>query len=94
MQRIDWVFLLACLFAGPVDILLSIPNWHLESNPIALWLGPVLLSLVKVVAISTALYLWYRTDINEHPVGKACAGFLCLLYSAVVIGNVYVLVVA
>lgn len=91
MQRIDWVFISACLLAAPVDILISVPNWHLESNPIALWLGPVLLSTVKVVTVGIGIWLWIRTDVKETTTGKACAGFLFALYSAVFVGNLYVL---
>lgn len=91
MQRIDWVFGIACLLAGPIDLLLSVPNWHLESNPVALWLGPWLLTIVKVVVISSGIYLWLRSDVSNHPVGQACAVSLCALYTFVCLSNAVVL---
>jgi hypothetical protein len=91
MDRIDYVFILAMCFAGPIDTLMTLPNWHLEGNPVVLSLGPLGLVAVKTVAILGAILVWIHTDIDEHPVGKLCAWFLCSLYGLVVVTNAIVL---
>lgn len=91
MERTDYVFLSAIVLAGPVDVAMTLPNWHLEGNPVVLSLGPLGLVAVKSVAILGAILVWYRTDMNDHPVGKLCAWFLCSLYGLVVVTNSIVL---
>jgi hypothetical protein len=89
MNRVLWA---TVILAGPVDILLTLSNWHHEGNPVVLALGPVGMVAVKVVALGALVLLWRETDVRESFTARVCLWALCYLYAAVAVTNVAVLV--
>jgi len=87
-DRLLWATL---FLAGPVDVALTLPNWHHESNPVVLALGPWGMVTVKAVALGALVLLWQRTTISEHRLASGCLYGLCGLYAVVAVTNLYVL---
>jgi hypothetical protein len=87
-NRLLWA---TVILAGPVDIALTLPNWHHESNPVVLALGPWGMVAVKAVALAAMVLLWKRTSISENRVARACLCFLFALYAVVAVTNLWVL---
>jgi len=77
-----------------VDGVMTLPNWHLESNPVVLELGPAGMLATKLIVGSLLLltwFLWVRKGEYRRQVAYllyALAG----LYAVVVVSNVAVLV--
>jgi len=88
VSRVLWA---TVILAGPVDIALTLANWHHEGNPVVLALGPWGMVTVKAVALAAMALLWKRTAISEQRVARACLWVLCALYAVVAVTNLYVL---
>lgn len=89
----DYAALLAvelCLFDG----LITLPFWHLEGNPFVLTLGASGMLLVKLVAVSGLLGLWFRwPGVKKSRLARGCVWFVCALYVVVVVTNAVVMFV-
>lgn len=91
IEQRDVPVLVMILLAGPADVALSLPHWHLETNPVALALGPAALVAVKTAALVGVAWLWFYDDVHESRAARACVWGLLVLYALVVLGNVAVL---
>lgn len=77
-----------CLFDG----LMTLPQWHLEGNPVVLALGPTGMLTAKLIGVSGLLWLWfYHRGARTSNVAQACVWLLCGLYATVVVTNLAVL---
>jgi len=88
VSRVLWA---TVILAGPVDIALTLANWHHEGNPVVLALGPWGMVATKTVALAAMVLLWKRTGISQKRVARACLWFLCALYALVAVTKLYVL---
>jgi hypothetical protein len=91
MSASDRLLWATVILAGPVDVALTLPNWHHESNPVVLALGQWGMVATKAVALGALIVLWHRRDINQHRVARACLYVLCALYAAVAVTNLWFL---
>lgn len=91
MSASDRLLWATVVLAGPVDITLTLTHWHHESNPVVLALGPWGMVATKAVALGAMVVVWNHTSISEHRVARACLWFLCALYAAVAVTNLWVL---
>jgi hypothetical protein len=91
----SWDKLLAvCLLLILVDGIMTLPNWHLERNPVVLWLGPAGMMIVKMVsgAIFAALWLFCLKGTRYSGIAKTVLGALTAVYGFVVVTNLLVLI--
>jgi len=88
MDRMDWVvYTLAVLVI--IDGLMTLPFWHLETNTIVAGMGPWLMMLVKVAAVSGLLWLWNDVDgLRDSFIANTAVIACCSLYVLVVVSNV------
>jgi len=75
----------AALLHGPVDVLLTVPAWHLEGNPVVLELGLGPTIVVKALAL-TALALTYRAS-EPHPYRWLPSAILLVLGLLLILPN-------
>jgi len=82
----------AVLLHGPVDVLLTAPAYHLESNPVVLELGLGLTTFVKAVAL-TGLVLTYRAS-EPHPLRWVPLAVLGLLGVVLILPNLPLMILS
>lgn len=86
MQRKDWLFSLGCVLCL-LDAAMTVPMWHLETNPLVLAMGPVEMTAIKLFGVIGASLSWFSLDAREHIVAVAFGYSLTILYSIVVGSN-------
>lgn len=75
-----------------LDGLMTLPHWHLESNPVVMALGPTGMLLVKLSAVCVLLWLWFGWDgVRYSNIARTCVWAMCCLYTVVVGTNLLVL---
>lgn len=79
-------------FAGLTlaDYLITVPFYHLESNPIVLEMGLHRFTVVKLLSVALALLVWYSFDVHRNKVGIGIATAYSAVMLVVVAINVYV----
>lgn len=87
----DYAMVVAMVFQGVVDTVITLPNFHLEGNPLWLALGPEALAVVKPLLAAGVLIVWFGTEIRNERYAHPFAWLLLILYAIVVGTNAAVL---
>jgi len=74
------------------DRLITLAYWHHESNANVESLGRVGWVALTALLIGLLLVVWYRMDVRENVVTRACVGLLAVSHVVVLLVNVSVVV--
>lgn len=86
--------ILCLVLLNLADLVVTIPNWHLEGNPILLSAGVALTVVLKVTPCIVWLWAWFVSGLRDSPLRWIAAVFawlLLFLYCFVLGTNVAVL---
>lgn len=87
MRGDDVAVIVTCILIL-ADWLISYPFWHLESNPLAVSMGPWVVLLVKigVVVLLLMWWFWVFTDLRRRWWMRVVP-FVLLLWFSIVLGS-------